>query len=299
MRRESSTGDSDMEITGKTRNLGVIGWPIGHSLSPVLQNAALERAGLDYVYLSLPVKPELLPEAVAGLRAMEFRGINVTIPHKTAILPLLDEVDEDARIIGAVNTVVQEDGFLRGYNTDAVGFMGALRETGFDVTGKRVAVLGAGGAARAVLWALLKNKAGRISIGVRNPEKAKPLAGFFQKYGHVAVFLWSGEAFCSELSEADLLVNTTPLGMHPHVEDMPPVELSRVKKDALVYDIIYTPAETRFLREAAALGHPVLNGEGMLAGQGAEAFRLWTGKDADMSLMKEVLRAYLKRSGTV
>ncbi|MBQ1335799.1 MAG: shikimate dehydrogenase, partial [Selenomonadaceae bacterium] len=131
--------------TGKTRNLGVMGWPIAHSLSPVLQNAAIEEAGLDYAYVALPVEPLKLPAAVEGLRALQFRGFNVTIPHKSAIMPLLDGIDEDARIIGAVNTVVNEDGFLRGYNTDAAGFIHALQDTGFEVAGKQVCVLGAGG----------------------------------------------------------------------------------------------------------------------------------------------------------
>lgn len=283
-----------MMYTGKTKNLGVMGWPISHSLSPVLQNAALGRAGLDYAYIAMPVKPEELPRAVEGVRALGFRGVNVTIPHKTAIIPLLDEIDEDARIIGAVNTVVNDGDRLCGYNTDAIGFMEALRETGFEARGKRTAVLGAGGAARAVLWALIKHGAERIAIGVRNPEKAMPVAEFFRKYGSIQVFFWGEDGFCSALKEADLLVNTTPLGMQPHPEGMPPVDLAGLKAGAFVYDIIYTPGETRLLREAAALRHPVLNGEGMLAGQGAEAFRLWTGERADVHLMKRVLRDYLE-----
>ncbi|MBQ7477876.1 MAG: shikimate dehydrogenase [Selenomonadaceae bacterium] len=282
--------------TGKTRNLGVMGWPIAHSLSPVLQNAAIEEAGLDYAYVALPVEPLKLPVAVEGLRALQFRGFNVTIPHKSAIMPLLDGIDEDARIIGAVNTVVNEDGFLRGYNTDAAGFIHALQDTGFEVAGKQVCVLGAGGAARAVLWALAKHGAARVSIGVRNPEKAKTLVELFRKHVDMEAFHWESEAFLGRLADAGLLVNTTPLGMHPHVDDMPPVKLSCLGKDAVVYDIIYTPAETRLLREAASLGHPVLNGEGMLAGQGAAAFRLWTGVDADVKLMEKVLRKFLEEN---
>ena len=294
MKRGSSMVEGDCMFTGKTENLGVIGWPIAHSLSPVLQNAALREAGLDYAYIALPVSPKDLPAAVEGLRAMNFRGFNVTIPHKTTVIPLLDEIDKDACIIGAVNTVINENGRLRGCNTDAGGFIGALEEKGFRAEGKHVAVLGAGGAARAVIWGLVKNKARRISIGVRNPSKAGVVMEFFQKYTDIAVFFWESEEFRSELEKTDLLVNTTPLGMYPAVDAMPSVDFGRLNKDAFVYDIIYTPYRTRFLKEAAALGHPVLNGEGMLAGQGAEAFRLWTGKKANVDLMKKTLREYLE-----
>ena len=144
------------KLTGTTQNLGVMGWPIRHSLSPVLQNAALERAGLDYVYVALPVPPEKLRTAVEGLRAMGFAGWNVTIPHKQAIMPLLDEIDEDACIIGAVNTVVRKDGRLLGYNTDVTGFLMPLQRRHVVLRGKKAALLGAGGAARAVIWGLLR-----------------------------------------------------------------------------------------------------------------------------------------------
>lgn len=282
-------------LTGRTRNLGVMGWPISHSLSPVLQNAAIEKAGCDYVYTALPVKPEDLPQAVAGLKALNFRGWNVTIPHKAAIMPLLDEIDEDARIIGAVNTVVNEDGQLIGYNTDAAGFIQALLDEHFDLQGKAAALLGAGGAARAVIWGLLKAGVRAVYIGVRNPEKAQLLAADFCKHGTVEVSHWESETFAGQLGKADLLINATPLGMTPHIDAMPPVDWKNVKKEALVYDLIYTPAETRLLREARENGHPILNGEGMLAGQGAAALAKWIGKKPDALLMKTELREALTR----
>jgi shikimate dehydrogenase len=158
-------------LTGTTKNLGVMGWPIAHSLSPVLQNAAIAKAGLDYVYTSLPVRPEQLAAAVTGLKALQFRGWNVTIPHKSAIMPLLDAIDEDARIIGAVNTVVNDGGKLTGYNTDVIGFIQALLDRGFDPAGKEVVLLGAGGAARAVVWGLIKAGTKVIHIGVRSPRR--------------------------------------------------------------------------------------------------------------------------------
>lgn len=280
-------------IKGTTKNLGVMGWPIAHSLSPVLQNAAIEEAGLDYVYISLPVPPEKLKEAVAGLRAMQFTGWNVTIPHKQAIMAELDAVDEDARIIGAVNTVVNRDGHLTGYNTDCIGFMQPLAQQGFLPKGKEATILGAGGAARAVIWGLLRAKVKRITLGVRNPAKAARLAEEFAAYGEIQVLHWEDSAFAEHLAVTDLLVNTTPLGMYPHVEGMPPVDWTKLKKDALVYDIIYTPERTRFLSEAQAHGHAIINGEGMLAGQGAAAFTLWTGVAPDIALMKRALREEL------
>lgn len=280
-------------IKGTTKNLGVMGWPIAHSLSPVLQNAAIEEAGLDYVYISLPVPPEKLKEAVAGLKAMQFTGWNVTIPHKQAIMAVLDAVDEDARIIGAVNTVVNREGHLTGYNTDCIGFMQPLSQHGFQPKGKEVTILGAGGAARAVVWGLLRAKVKRITLGVRNPVKAARLAEEFSAYGEIQVLHWEDGAFVDHLAMTDLLVNTTPLGMYPHVEGMPPVDWTKLKREALVYDIIYTPELTRFLSEAKEHGHEVINGEGMLAGQGAAAFALWTGVAPDIALMKRALREEL------
>lgn len=281
------------KLTGTTQNLGVMGWPIRHSLSPVLQNAALEKAGLDYVYVALPVPTEKLRTAVAGLQAMGFAGWNVTIPHKQAIMPLLDEIDEDARIIGAVNTVIHKDGRLIGHNTDVTGFLLPFKRRGIDLRGKKAALLGAGGAARAVIWGLLREGVSSLAIGVRNPRKAEPLIEEFAPYGILLIHHWEDEAFREELGEADLLVNTTPLGMTPHTDGMPPVVWQDLKASAIVYDIIYTPAHTRFLREAAAHGHTILNGEEMLAGQGAAAFALWTGQEADLDCMLTALRAEL------
>jgi len=281
-------------ITGKTQNLGVMGWPIAHSLSPLMQQAAIAAAGADYSYIALPVRPERLAQAVAGLRAVEFRGWNVTIPHKQAIMPLLDGIDPDARAIGAVNTVVNEDGRLQGYNTDVTGFLLPLQERGVKLAGQEALVLGAGGAARAVLYGLMKSGVQTVHVGVRNPAKAQALADSLAAYGKSRVYDWHSEAFQAVLSKVSLLVNTTPLGMAPKVEETPPVEWGLVRPETFVYDIIYTPAETRFLAEARKQGCPTQNGERMLAGQGAEAFRLWSGKEADISVMCEALRKALE-----
>ena len=189
--------------------------------------------------------------------------------------------------------MVNDKGKLTGYNTDCLGFMGALVSRKIDMSNKLAVLLGAGGAARAVIWGLIKAGIAAIHIGVRSPEKVQPLVDEFSAYGTLTVSHWESEDFAAKLSAADLLVNTTPLGMTPHVDAMPPVDWSKVKADAFVYDIIYTPAETRLLREAREYGHRVLNGEGMLAGQGAAAFVKWTGVAPDVELMKAKLRAAL------
>ena len=283
--------------TGRTKNLGVIGWPIAHSLSPAMQQAAIEKAGIDYSYIALPVEPEALPKAVAGLKALNFRGWNVTIPHKTAIMPLLDEIDEDAAVIGAVNTVVNEEGRLKGYNTDVLGFLSPLQKKGMRLQGAKALILGAGGAARAVLWGLLREGAESVSLAVRSAEKGEALAHSFmdKTQAKLTVCTFDSEAYRKELAEAELIVNTTPLGMTPKVEAAPPVDWSLVRPTAFVYDIIYTPAETRFLREAREHGCQIQNGEAMLAGQGAAALTLWTGIEPDTSCMCQALRKELSK----
>ena len=277
-------------FTGNTKNLGIMGWPVEHSLSPAMQNAALAAKGLDYSYIPLPVKPEHLEIAVKGLWAAGFCGWNVTIPHKSAIMPLLSSVDKDAQILGAVNTVAVSEGNLAGYNTDVAGFLRGLQSAGFDPRGQRTAVLGAGGAARAVVWGLCKSGAKSIFVAARNREKSRSLAEKLETYGNVTGADWKDPAFSAVLPETDLLVNTTPLGMFPHLEDAPPVDLGLLRKGALVYDVIYTPSKTMFLGKAEALGHPIVNGESMLVGQGAESFRIWTGGEPDTELMQRILR---------
>lgn len=285
-------------FTGKTKNVGVIGYPIAHSLSPVLQNAAIAKAGLDYAYIAMPVKPENLRDAVNGMRALGFRGINVTIPHKTEIMQYLDEIDEDAKIIGAVNTVVNTDGHLKGYNTDVIGSIEAMYNHGVTIEGKNVVLFGAGGAARAIIWGLLKAGAAQVVFGVRNVPKVQPVVEYFSKHlkegQEIKLFNWMDEGFEDCLKDADILINTTPLGMAPKVDAAPPVKWDAVKLGAFAYDIIYTPAKTCFLEEAESHGCEILNGEEMLAGQGAAAFKLWTGVDPELSVMTEALRKALE-----
>jgi shikimate dehydrogenase len=281
-------------ISGATKNLGVIGWPIVHSLSPAMQEAAIRAAGVDYAYIAMPVRPEELPKAVEGLRSLGFRGFNVTIPHKTAVIDCIDEIDEDARRIGAVNTVVNENGKLLGRNTDVLGFLQGLARCGVAIRNHNAVILGAGGAARAVVWGLIREKAAKITVGVRDAEKAKAALADFSQLADIEVCSWSEGRFETALGEADILVNTTPLGMTPKIDEAPPVDWNHVRPEAFVYDIIYTPERTRFLREAEARGHRVLNGASMLVGQGAEAFTMWTGIRPDEAVMEKALMDSLR-----
>ena len=283
-------------ITGKTKILGVIGAPIAHSLSPIIQNAALHEAGLDYVYTAFPVHREALASAVCGLRDAGVAGFNVTIPFKTEIMPLLDALSEDAQRVRAVNTVViASDGTMTGHNTDVTGFMAGFAARGIALTGKRTVLIGAGGAARAALWGLLRSGVSSVCIGVRNLAKGKALCTDFAADGTLAVYCFDDPHFRDVLCTADIVVQTTPIGMSPQTDAMPPVDPAAISPSAAVYDLIYTPAETAFLRAAAAHGCTTINGETMLVMQGAEAFSLWTGVRPNTDLMQRVLREELAR----
>ena len=283
-------------ITGKTKILGVIGAPIAHSLSPIIQNAALHEAGLDYVYTAFPVRRDALASAVCGLRDAGVTGFNVTIPFKTEIMPLLDVLSEDAQRIRAVNTVViASDGTMTGHNTDVTGFMAGFAARGIGLAGKRTVLIGAGGAARAALWGLLRSGVSSVCIGVRNLAKGKALCTDFAADGTLAVYCFDDPHFRDVLCTADIVVQTTPIGMSPQTDAMPPVDPAAISPSAAVYDLIYTPAETAFLRAAAAHGCTTINGETMLVMQGAEAFSLWTGVRPNTDLMQRALREELAR----
>lgn len=278
-------------VSGTTRVLGIMGHPVGHSLSPLMQNAALEASGLDYVYVPFAVPPDLLGPAVSGLAALGVSGFNVTIPHKTAIIPHLDELDESAQSAGAVNTVHLRDGRLIGFNTDGDGFVRSLAEDlGHVINGSEtIVVIGAGGAARGAVAALCRAGAGRIIIVNRSYDKAVALAQEMSFRYPGASILTSGRDQVSErhLGSASLLVNTTSLGMKG--EKIGFVDLAGLPESAKVYDMVYSPAETPLLREAASIGIGGANGLGMLAAQGELAFQIWTGKEPPHGLMKRVV----------
>ncbi len=272
------------------RLLYLLGHPVAHSLSPAMQNAALRALGLDYEYRLLPVPPEGLVEKVAELRDGDVAGFNVTIPHKVVIIPLLDELDETASTVGAVNTVVNRDGRLKGYNTDCLASTRALRGAYGDLAGCRVVVLGAGGAARAVASGLASH-AEWIKIIARDEEKAKALAK--QIRGTDAEIRGGGLGEApGMIRSADILVNTTPVGMSPNRGESP-ADASVLHPGLLVFDLVYNPERTRLLADAEAAGARALGGLAMLVYQGAEAFRLWTGREAPEALMMRAAREAL------
>ncbi len=280
--------------SNEIKNFGILGWPVGHSLSPHMFRAAFDKAGFpDYNYIPIPVQAGRLMLAVDGLKWLDFRGCNVTIPHKTSVMKFLDAIDADAIIVGAVNTIVNDGGILTGYNTDVTGFISALTEANFMPEDCHAVVLGAGGAARAVLWGLCKRKAEYITVAARNGEKAAKLAHDFASYAGVEGMDWTSEEFNEAIQTADILINTTPLGMTPNVDEMPPVDLSLLPEGALVYDIIYTPAKTKLLQKAEELGYPTLNGLSMLLLQGKESYRLYTGELPNEEVMLKALKEEL------
>ena len=282
-------------FTGRTRVLGIIGWPVAHSLSPLMQNAALEAMGLDYVYVPFPVEPERLGEAIAGLRSLGVAGFNVTIPHKQAILPFLDELSPEARECGAVNTVTREGELFVGHNTDGIGLVVSLEEDlGIALTGARVVLLGAGGAARGAVSALCRTGVGAITIANRTPGTAADLAARFRSsYPGVAFDSCGldGEFPGGALRNADLLLNTTSVGMGDTSFDR--LDLGCLPSSAVVYDMVYAPLVTPLLAAATARGLRCANGLGMLAAQGEAAFAIWTGVSPPAGLMKMRLLAAL------
>jgi shikimate dehydrogenase len=283
-------------ITGKTKVAAIIGWPVEHSLSPPIHNAAFAAARLDYVYIPLAVEPAGLATAVAGFRAAGFAGINVTVPHKVAIIPLLDTLDRSAELVGAVNTVVFAAGRATGHNTDLAGFVNSLLAEGVAIAGRRAVLLGAGGAARAVAWGFIEHGAASVVVGARDGAKAAAFAASFPA-GAVAGCGWHDAAFAGALGGCDIIVNCTPLGLYPRVHDEVPLAWEALPPEAIVCDLIYTPRTTTFLARGRERGHRTIGGAGMLIEQGAAAFALWTGHEAPRDAMRDALAAALGPAG--
>ena len=278
---------TNKSMSGKTRLCGVIGDPIEHTMSPAMHNAAFKQMGLDYWYVAFRVKKEDLGKTIAGMRAPNIRGLNVTIPHKVAVIQFLDELDDLAEKIGAVNTIVNDDGVLTGYNTDATGFLQALLNRGIEPKGKNVVVLGAGGASRAISF-ILAERGSNLVILNRTVDKAKELAdrisNIFQR--ETGVLKLDRENLAKALSKADILVNATSVGMSPNVDETP-VASNLLKSGMIVFDTIYNPIKTRLQTEAEEAGAITISGLDMLVWQGALAFEKWTGLKAPVELMRE------------
>lgn len=280
------------EISGTFRVYGILGDPVSHSLSPIMQNAAIKAAGIDAVYLPFHVVPDRLAAAVEGIRALQIGGVNVTLPHKQQIIPLLDRVDEDAALIGAVNTVVNRNGILTGYNTDSIGFIRSLREDiGFDPAGKSVLLFGAGGACRAAVVALLRAGVNSLFIVNRSRERAERLSREVVSVFPDRTINCHGLGnidYLEDLGMVDLVVNTTSIGLNGEKISFCP--MAKIKASASVYDMVYSTAETPFVCAAKARQLVAADGTGMLAGQGEEAFSLWFDIRPGEGLMRDCLR---------
>jgi len=275
---------------------GVIGWPIGHSRSPAMHNAAFAAAGIEGVYLPLPVHPDQVGEAVAGMKALGFRGINVTVPHKQVVMPYLDRLSPAAEAIGAVNTiVVGEDGKLFGDNTDARGFLTDLMEMGIEIEAlqqKGALLLGAGGSARAVAYALASSGI-PVTISARRPVQTHSLIDELQPYFPDDSSIFKLQSSLSEIKDQGLkiklVVNCTPVGMWPHVDASPWPDDLPFHSGQFLYDLIYNPLATKLMRQARASGAEVSNGLSMLVHQGALAWEQWTGISAPVDAMRQGL----------
>ena len=262
-----------------THIVGLIGWPVSHSRSPAMHTAAFGALGLDWRYVLLPTPPDQLEAVVARLRSGELSGANVTIPHKQAVLPLLDELEPAAQAVGAVNTIVRRAERLIGYNTDTLGFKRALLETGVAVTGQACAVLGAGGSARAVVY-VLRELGAHLTVYARDVANARVLA--------------TEARALTDLTRIDpatrLIVNTTPVGLSPNIAASPWPDDAPFPMGALVFDLINNPPRTRLMQQAEQAGLRAVNGWSMLVYQGAAAFALWTGVEPPVEVMRKGMK---------
>jgi shikimate dehydrogenase len=287
-----------VNIGGETRLVGIIGDPVAHSLSPAMHNAAFAALGLDFAFVPLPVPAARVAEAVAGLRALGFRGANVTMPHKAAVLPHLDEVSADARLIDAVNTIVVEGGRLSGHTTDAEGFARALHEVEpGGAAGRAVLLRGAGGAARAVALALAREGATSLTVADRTPAAAERLLERLgPRFGEAPLRAVPLDRLSvADVTAADLIVNATPLGIEG-VLKLPSVVVDTLRRGHVVFDLVYGKRPTNLLTEARARGARAVDGLSMLVWQAAASFELWTGRPAPLDVMRSAVRARGERA---
>ncbi|MEL7419706.1 MAG: shikimate dehydrogenase [Cyanobacteria bacterium J06555_3] len=286
-----------MKITGKTKVLGIIGDPVEHSLSPVMHNAAIANLSVDYIYVPFPVQSDNLSTALTGFGAVNVQGFSITIPHKQEIIPLLTEISDDAANIGAVNTVWRTESGWKGTNTDAAGFIAPLKAMDRDWTKVTPVILGNGGAARAVVAGLTNLGCLEIHVVGRNSDK---LARFYKSWSHAPKItsllkIHNWDNLKSLIPAAGLLVNTTPVGMSPKIDASPVDEslMEKLDKNAIAYDLIYTPNPTQFLKLAQAQGATTLDGLEMLVQQGVIALEIWLQQPVPVDIMRNSLKEYL------
>ena len=282
-----------------TELIGLIGHPIKHSYSPFIQNYALELMNLDYIYLPFDVPAENLKSAVNGVLALGLKGLNVTLPHKEKIIKYLDELSEEASIIGAVNTIVNDHGKLMGYNTDAYGIFETLLPYKDKITGTKVSVIGAGGSARAVIYTLLRHfKPEGINIINRTQQRADTLMNDFSqkmRYDSFHTFELFPPDNVETLSKSRLIINATTIGMFPEVDDTITDLEESFNEEQIVFDLIYNPTKTKFLQTAEMQGAKVVGGLKMLISQAAKSFELWTGIEMSMDKITKKLEGYISR----
>ena len=279
-------------ITGKTKLTGLIGDPVEHTLSPHMHNAGFKYFNLDYVYTPFQVKKEHLQEAIYGARSLGIKGLNVTIPHKIEVIKYLDVLEDNAELIGAVNTIKFGDE-IKGYNTDGLGAVRGIEEL-IPVKNKKVIVLGAGGASRAISFQILLRGAGKVIIANRTIEKAYNLQkNLINRLDAEVGAVGLGEDLKEELEDTDILINTTPIGMYPNINQEPLVTSEMMHEGLIVNDIIYNPLETGLLREARLAGAQTISGLKMLIYQGIESFKIWTGREPPVEVFEEAMKEVL------
>lgn len=277
-----------MNIDSKTKIYGLIGHPVGHSLSPLIHNTAFLDQKLNCIYDCFDVLPENIKDAVFGIKALGIMGVNVTVPYKEMVIPYLDFISDEAKLIGAVNTIKNNDGRLEGYNTDASGFIESLLEQGVEIKGKNVVILGAGGAARAIAVAFSLNDVNSITIANRTEGKAYNLYKYIiEKFRTECKYTSLDELI--DFDNIDILINATSVGMFPNV-NATPVDEKIIRKAKFIYDLIYNPKETLFLRYAKKYGIKNSNGLNMLINQANNSFKIWFGKNFNKNLIVNVLR---------
>jgi len=286
-----------MVISGRTEVFAVIGDPIEHTLSPAMQNAAFEHLNLDFVFLAFRVTSDELENAVRAVRALGIRGLNVTMPHKNSVTEFLDEADPAVKFLRAANTILNQRGRLRGFNTDGVGALKALKNNGVNLAGKKVLLLGAGGAAKAIAFSLAK-EVDELCILNRDAAKARELASDLEPFGKKIVGNeLSPKQMQQELPGSDVLINATSVGMTPYASESL-VEPDWLKPELAVMDIVYNPVETRLIRIARGAGAKVINGVEMLLYQGAASFEIWTGCKAPVDVMRMAVLNQITARGT-
>lgn len=301
-------------IDGATKVIGIIGNPVGHSFSPIMFNAAFNAMNMNYVYVPFKVEKEDLKYAIRGAKAFGLKGLNVTIPHKQKVINELDKFDIMANLIGAVNTINFKDGKSKGYNTDCMGAIRAIEEV-CDLKNKNVVIVGAGGAARAIAFQIAIEEANNITMINRSSKKAESLiydiktllsADYTDNskldditidFSHINLnFDYGGlDDIANSLKDADILIDTTPVGMHPNTNDEPIATEEMMHSDLIVNDIVYNPLETTLLKEAKKANATIISGIKMLLYQGAENFRIWTGKEAPLDVMEKALLEIIEK----